>query len=101
MLIIFIVFLFSLKNGSKLGGIILSFAVVHEKDGCPTTERTLSALNYGSLSIISGVSWSTLTIIPGSFSGKLKNVDILSELIIASDVKDKSIGNITIAKLKY
>jgi hypothetical protein len=93
--------MFSLKNGSRIGGIILSLAVDHAKDGFPVIINALELTSAGSLSIYAGLRIFVFMTIPGSFSGRLKNVPILSELIIASDMNESSMGSITIAKLSY
>jgi len=47
---IFIFAMFSLKNGTNIGGIILSLAVDHANDGLPVITSAYPSTSFGNLS---------------------------------------------------
>lgn len=95
-----------MKNGSKIGGAILSSERYQANDGFPVTLIASFYMSSRSFKTVepegsNNYCYGMLTTTPFYFSDIVKNVQILAELIKASEMKLISIGSITIEKPRY
>ena len=66
--------MFSLKKGSKIGGIILSYETYQANEGAPVVVIAILSKLIGILFNSCGLSSDVLTMIPTSLSASLRNV---------------------------